>query len=67
MIQLPWITPPIIGAFLATGFSWTAAVLAVVNLAISVLIWSVFVIMANRIGLNPEDSDAETAKAVSAA
>jgi PTS system cellobiose-specific IIC component len=67
MIQLPWITPPIIGAFLATGFSWTAAVLAVVNLAISVLIWSVFVIMANRIGLNPEESESGTPEAVAAA
>lgn len=40
----PWVTPPIIGGFLATS-SWTGALLAAVNLLLSVLIYIPFVRM----------------------
>lgn len=47
-VVVPWVVPPVLYAFLATGGSFAAALLAAVNLAIAVAIWSVFVIMANR-------------------
>jgi PTS system cellobiose-specific IIC component len=62
IILLPWITPPIIGAFIGTGFSWAAAVLAVINIGISFVIWSIFVIMANRIGLKSDEDETPTAE-----
>ncbi|MDR1034271.1 MAG: PTS transporter subunit EIIC [Bifidobacteriaceae bacterium] len=46
-IQMPWITPPIIIAFMASGFSWQAAVVALIDLAVAFAIWSIFVIVAN--------------------
>ena len=48
---VPWVMPPIAYAFLATGGSFTAALLALVNLAIAVVIWGVFVIIANKVDL----------------
>lgn len=47
---IPWTTPPVIGGFLATG-SWQGAVLAAVNLVISVLIYLPFIKIAERIEL----------------
>ena len=47
-VVVPWVVPPVIYAWLATGGSFAAALLALVNLAIGVAIWSVFVIVANR-------------------
>lgn len=47
-VVVPWVVPPVIYAWLATGGSFAAALLALVNLAIAVAIWSVFVILANR-------------------
>ncbi len=47
-LQVPWVTPPVISAFLATGGSITAALLALVNLAIATFIWGVFVVIANK-------------------
>lgn len=54
-VVVPWVVPPVIYAFLATGGSFAAAVLAVINLAIGVAIWSVFVIMANRVAIEEEE------------
>lgn len=48
-VVVPWVIPPVLYAFLATGGSLAAALLAIVNLAIAVAIWSVFVILANRV------------------
>lgn len=48
VIALPWVTPPVIGAFLATGGSIAAGLVALVNLVLATAIWSVFVIMANK-------------------
>lgn len=50
-LEVPWVMPPILYAWFATGFSLSAALLALVNLAIGVAIWSVFVIIANRVDI----------------
>ena len=47
-VVVPWVVPPVLFAFLATGGSLAAALLAAVNLVIAILIWSFFVILANR-------------------
>lgn len=52
---------PVLFAFLATGGSLAAALLALVNLIIAVAIWSVFVIIANRYGQDVEKDELEDA------
>ncbi|MGL5652390.1 MAG: PTS sugar transporter subunit IIC [Paraclostridium sp.] len=46
--KIPWVTPPILGGFLATGH-WTGAALAAVNLLISIVIYIPFVVAAEKI------------------
>lgn len=48
-IEVPWVIPPVIYAWLGTGGSFTAALLALVNLAISFCLWVPFVLVANRV------------------
>lgn len=45
--NMPWTTPPILGGFMATGH-WSGAALCVVNIAVSILIYLPFVIMAEK-------------------
>lgn len=45
---IPWVTPPILGGFAATGH-WTGAALAAVNLLISIVIYIPFVIASEKI------------------
>lgn len=50
-VAIPWTTPPVVGAFLATGAtstSWRAAILAAINLVVSVLIYLPFIKLADR-------------------
>ena len=47
-IQVPWIMPVGLYAFFATGGNVLAALVALLNLAISFAIWTPFVILANR-------------------
>jgi PTS system cellobiose-specific IIC component len=47
--NIPWVTPPIIGGYLATGGHWTGALLAAINLVISIVIYLPFVILQERI------------------
>lgn len=47
-IEIPWIMPPVIYAFLATGGSIPAALVALLNLGIAIAIWSVFIIIGNK-------------------
>ncbi len=47
-IQVPWIMPVGIGAFLATGGNVLAGLVALLNLLISFVIWTPFVKLANR-------------------
>lgn len=61
-VQLPWTTPPIIGGFLATG-SWQGAVLQVVLIAVSILIYFPFFRAADAARLREELSvDLEKSK-----
>lgn len=52
-VTLPWTTPPIIGGFLATG-SWQGAVLQVVLVAVSFMIYFPFFKAADRNNLMEE-------------
>ncbi len=54
---MPWITPPIIGGFVATG-SFAGSVLQIVNLGISTAIYVPFVIISDRIYLKQEKGEA---------
>lgn len=49
-VQLPWVIPPVIYAFLATGANFMAALVALLNIVVCVLIFTPFVMMANRQG-----------------
>lgn len=49
-LQIPWIMPPVIYAYLATGGSFMAGLVALINLIIGVTIWSAFVLIANKAG-----------------
>lgn len=48
-LEVPWVMPPILYAWMATGFSFSAALLALINLVIGTAIWAVFVLVANKI------------------
>lgn len=50
-IAVPWVLPPVLFAFFATGFSVTAALLALFNIVIAVFIWGAFVLVADRMQL----------------
>lgn len=47
-VSVPWVMPTGIYAFLATGGSFMAALVALFNLFVSFVIWAPFVIMANK-------------------
>lgn len=49
LATMPWVTPPILGGWLATGGHLSGALLAAVNLVISIVIYLPFVIAQNRI------------------
>lgn len=53
-VAVPWTTPPIISAFVATNGDIKAAILAAAVLIFSVLLWIPFVISANKIGSGEE-------------
>lgn len=52
VLSVPWIIPPVIYAYMATGGSILAAGVALLNLVIAIAIWSVFVLLANRMEKN---------------
>lgn len=45
---IPWTTTPVLGAFLATGGSLTAALTALICLVVSVVIYAPFVVVMNK-------------------
>ena len=47
-VQVPWVMPVGVYAFFATGGNILAAGVAILNLFISFLIWTPFVLLANR-------------------
>lgn len=49
IVMVPWTTPPVISAFLATGGDWRAAVLSVILIVIAVAIYLPFVLAANKV------------------
>ncbi|MGL5151850.1 MAG: PTS sugar transporter subunit IIC [Clostridium sp.] len=53
--SVPWTTPPILRAFLATGMHWTGAALALFNLVLGVLMYLPFVKLID----NQEKKDAK--------
>lgn len=56
-IAIPWITPVGIGAFLATGGSVMAGLVALLNFAIATVIYLPFVAIADRMGLEKKEKD----------
>lgn len=48
-IEVPWVVPPVIYAFLATGGNIVAGLIALINLVIAVVCWIPFVMVANKI------------------
>ncbi|MBS4535453.1 PTS sugar transporter subunit IIC [Clostridium sp. D2Q-14] len=48
-VAVPWVMPVGVLAYLATGGSWLAGLASIFNLFISFVIWSPFVILANRV------------------
>ena len=48
-LAVPWITPPGLYAYLATGGSFMAGLVSIFNLFVAFLIWTPFVISANKI------------------
>ncbi|MBS0796989.1 PTS sugar transporter subunit IIC [Streptococcus suis] len=51
---VPWITPPGLYAYLATGGSIMAALVSLFNLFVAFLIWTPFVIAANKVKAGEE-------------
>ncbi len=45
---MPWTTPPIISAWLSTGGSIGAVITQLICIAVSILIYTPFVILANK-------------------
>ena len=45
---IPWTTPPILSAWLATGGSMTAVITQLLCIAVSILIYIPFVMAANK-------------------
>jgi len=50
---IPWVTPPVIGGFLATGH-WTGGALAAVNLLISIAIYIPFVMASEKMEMRKQ-------------
>ncbi|MGL5541405.1 MAG: PTS sugar transporter subunit IIC [Erysipelotrichaceae bacterium] len=46
--SVPWTTPPILNAFLATNGSFGAVIVSIVNLVVAFAIYAPFVILANK-------------------
>ena len=46
--QVAWVTPPLLLSFLATGADWRAPIVALVCMVVTFLIWTPFVIAANK-------------------
>jgi len=48
VIAIPWVMPPVINAFVATGANLGAAIVCAINIALTAVIYMPFVIMANK-------------------
>ena len=63
IITAPWTLPGPVGAYLATGGDWRAAVLNIVLIAISVLMYLPFVKIYDKTFLGQEDADEKAEQA----
>lgn len=52
VVAIPWVVPPVINSFLATGASWRAAFVGVINIVLITLVYLPFVIVANKMEEN---------------
>lgn len=48
VIQTPWVTPPVLSGFLATGGDWRASVFQIVMIALTVLLYIPFLKLAEK-------------------
>ena len=48
VLQAPWVTPPILFPFLATGGGIKAAIFAAIEIVFLVVLWTPFVMMSNK-------------------
>lgn len=53
-VQVPWVMPIGIYAFMATGGNFLAAAVAILNLFVSFVLWTPFVLLANRVAAKEE-------------
>ena len=47
-IAIPWVTPPVLGGFLATAGDFRAAIWVVIEIVILTVIWTPFVMIDNK-------------------
>jgi PTS system cellobiose-specific IIC component len=47
-VAIPWVTPPVLGAFLSTGGHFGSALVALVNLLIACVLYYPFVLLSNK-------------------
>lgn len=57
VLSVPWITPPILGAFLATGLNWLAPIVVIINLIICTLIYIPFVRISSKAAMKDAQTD----------
>jgi PTS system cellobiose-specific IIC component len=60
VLSTAWVTPPILNAYMATGFDWRAIIVTIINLVVTFFIWVPFVLAANKL----EESELEAEEAV---
>ncbi|MCH4057222.1 MAG: PTS sugar transporter subunit IIC [Lactobacillaceae bacterium] len=53
-VAVPWITPPVLYAFLATNFDWRATLLSIITMVIAFMIWLPFVKVSSKIKVDDE-------------
>ncbi|GAB2028049.1 PTS sugar transporter subunit IIC [Lactovum odontotermitis] len=49
-ISIPWVTPPIIGGYLATAGDIRGSIVQIVNIVLGILIYAPFVLASNKVG-----------------
>jgi len=63
VVAIPWVTPPVLNSFLATGASWQGAVVGLINIVLITLVYLPFVAAANKMIDESVVKDVEEAKA----
>ena len=56
-VVVPWVLPPGIYAFFATGGSVKAALVSLFNVFVAFVIWAPFVIMANKMAEDKKNQE----------